>query len=117
MKSKVPKEILEKVQFFIPVFLINAHRNSCVSQFHPRNDPSIGEIDGETVERVWSQLAIFSHTTRNMPKGNRTETLEDAFQALRDRVKKGLMGSLRQKLTLMDAKLSLLVGPENLVSF
>lgn len=97
INKKVDSSVLNKVRFFIPAFHVNAHKNKCIEDYHPKNCPSIGVIDGETVERMWSQLAVFSFTTRNMSQGNRKEQLEDAITALRERTVLRMSSNLRLK--------------------
>ena len=101
---------MKKVNFYIPAFHINAHKQSCVDEYHPRNVCSLGDIDGEAVERIWSQLSVFSHTTRNMSAANRREALEDAVTDLQSKVKASLIKNLQKKLK--ETKKTLLVLAE-----
>jgi hypothetical protein len=90
--------VIERVRFFVPAFHANAHRGDCLRVFHPKNDPSLGDVDGEAVERFWSQLAVFSKTIRNMSKSNRSEQLEDAITNIRRRVVNRLPAALKAKV-------------------
>jgi hypothetical protein len=106
MKNKVDSLTLSKIVFFIPAFHINAHKESCLVKYHPRNVPSMGDIDGESVERMWSQLASYSCTTRNMSAGNRREQLADAIQEIRTqtvcRLAKYLASKMRKSQRILN---------------
>lgn len=108
LQKKVHKDTLEKMRVFIPVFHINAHRASCIALYHPRNDASLGDVDGEAVERMWSQLSVFSHTSRNMSSGNRRELLEDAIAEIRQKTKTNLLKNLNSKIRKNDQILNVM---------
>jgi hypothetical protein len=97
MEGRVDNDVHARIKFFIPVFHINAHKADCLSLYHPKNNSSLGELDGETVERLWSQLNVFSHTTRNMCKANRIEQLEDAVTYLRNNILSRMLRTLLSK--------------------
>lgn len=108
MKSEINLATLEKVRFFIPTFHINAHRQACLDHFHPKNEPTLGDIDGEAVERFWSQLSIFSHTTRNMSSANRKEQLEDAILEIRRKSRERILKVLFSKFKKTQRMLTIL---------
>ena len=97
------------MSFYIPSFHINAHQQACIDKFHPQNDVTLGDIDGEAVERVWSQLASFSFTTRNMSSMNRKEQLEDAFKEIQRKVRERLAKNLFAKRKKNERQLRFLV--------
>ena len=101
-------EDLKKVSFFIPSFHINAHKSECVARFHPSNQTSLGLLDGEAVERLWSQLVSFSYTTRNMGKGVRKEQLEDCFVGIQRKIYWRLPCTLLSKRTRLQRQLNVL---------
>ena len=96
--NDVDSSSLQRVRFFVPAFHVNAHRGDCLKLFHPKYDLSLGDVDGETVERFWSQLAVFSKTVRNMSKSNRIEQLEDAITSIRRKILSRLPAALKAKV-------------------
>ena len=58
------------------------------------NNPSLGSVDGECVERIWSRLRDYTVSTRNMSSAHRDEQLEDAILFWRLRSESTLVSRL-----------------------
>jgi hypothetical protein len=109
------------LSFYIPSFHINAHRADCFFSLHPDFSPDVGYVDGEDVERLWSQLGNLSSIVRQSSKASRFEQLEDSLahfweskyfalpQLLQKRRKKGEMDVARLTETVQ-ANDGVLVG-------
>ncbi|RDX40751.1 hypothetical protein OH76DRAFT_1459407 [Lentinus brumalis] len=63
----------------IPMFHIQAHRERCRSVFSPYLLPLLGRLNGEGVERGWSQVNHAASATTQMGPGSREDTLNDIF--------------------------------------
>jgi hypothetical protein len=71
----VPKGMtIEKA---IGQFHIHGHQEDCFPKYSPNFIPGIGQVDGEIIETLWSQLNEVSGSTRSMSKFHRRETLND----------------------------------------
>jgi hypothetical protein len=95
------------VIFLIPSFHVNAHVMKCVTTMHPKLFPSVGTIDGEDLERIWSQLGNFSYIVRNMTVQGRRHQLEDALLDQRRRRIKALRPRLIKKKKRMEFELQI----------
>jgi hypothetical protein len=58
-------------------FHIHGHQEDCFPKYSPNFIPGIGQVDGEIIETLWSQLNEVSGSTRSMSKFHRRETLND----------------------------------------
>jgi hypothetical protein len=61
----------------IGLFHIHGHQEDCFPKYTPNFIPGIGQVDGEIVETLWSQLNEVSGSTRSMAMFHRRETLDD----------------------------------------
>ena len=63
------------------VFHAYAHNSHCQYLYSPRHRIGFGLSDGENLERLWSFLGKFCHTTKEMNAANtyRIDTLSDAL--------------------------------------
>ncbi|RDX43071.1 hypothetical protein OH76DRAFT_1458528 [Lentinus brumalis] len=67
------------IQWAIPKFHINAHREPCRAAYNLRYLPFSARDDGEGIERIWSRLNAAAASTREMGPGSRRDTLDDIF--------------------------------------
>jgi hypothetical protein len=58
-------------------FHIHGHQEDCFPKYTPNFIPGIGQVDGEIIETLWSQLNEVSGSTRSMSTFHRRETLND----------------------------------------
>jgi Kyakuja-Dileera-Zisupton transposase len=58
-------------------FHIHGHQDDCFPKYSPNFIPGIGQVDGEIIETLWSQLNEVSGSTRSMSMFHRRETLND----------------------------------------
>lgn len=71
----------QSLQWSVPKFHINAHREFCRSVFSPYLLPEFARYDGEGVERRWALTNPFASITNEMGPGSRRDMLDDAFGA------------------------------------
>ncbi|GBE84371.1 hypothetical protein SCP_0603500 [Sparassis crispa] len=65
--------------FLIPKFHINAHQKSCQDNYSFHHTLHVGEMDGEGVERPYSDSNLYSSSTKEIGPGSRCNFLDDAF--------------------------------------
>jgi hypothetical protein len=61
----------------IGLFHIHGHQDHCFARYSPSYIPAAGQVDGEILETLWSQLNKVSGSTRTMTKFHRREMLDD----------------------------------------
>jgi Kyakuja-Dileera-Zisupton transposase len=71
----IPPEI--ELDVGIGDFHIHGHQVECFTMYSSNFIPGIGQVDGEVVETLWSQLNEVSGSTRTMSTFHRRETLDD----------------------------------------
>ncbi|RPD56066.1 hypothetical protein L226DRAFT_546322 [Lentinus tigrinus ALCF2SS1-7] len=67
------------LEWAIPKFHINAHREACRAIYNLRYIPFCARDDGEGIERIWARLNAAAASTREMGPGSRRDTLDDIF--------------------------------------
>ncbi|RPD55075.1 hypothetical protein L227DRAFT_615722 [Lentinus tigrinus ALCF2SS1-6] len=67
------------IDWAIPKFHINAHREACRAAYNLRYLPFCARDDGEGIERIWACLNAAAASTREMGPGSRRDTLDDIF--------------------------------------
>jgi hypothetical protein len=72
--SVPPNMTIEKA---IGQFHIHGHQDDCFPKYSPNFIPGMGQVDGEIIETLWSQLNEVSGSTRSMSAFHRRETLND----------------------------------------
>ncbi|KDQ05717.1 hypothetical protein BOTBODRAFT_77692, partial [Botryobasidium botryosum FD-172 SS1] len=68
---------LDRIEFYIPKMHLLAHREDCQYLYSLNFNPSTGRVDGEGIERTWSDMNESATSTREMNAGHRHEVLED----------------------------------------
>jgi hypothetical protein len=71
----IPSNI--SIEKAIGLFHIHGHQEECFPKYSPNFIPGMGQVDGEIVETLWSQLNEVSGSTRSMAAFHRRETLDD----------------------------------------
>jgi hypothetical protein len=61
----------------IGMFHVHGHQEECFYRFAPSFIPGAGNVAGEILETLWSELNQISSSTRTMTLASRAETLED----------------------------------------
>ncbi|KAF9471119.1 hypothetical protein BDN70DRAFT_820446, partial [Pholiota conissans] len=61
----------------IGMFHVHGHQEECFYRFAPSFIPGAGNVAGEILESLWSELNQISSSTRSMTLAARAETLED----------------------------------------
>lgn len=61
--------------YFIPILHSYAHDESCLVEYNPRVALGAGTVDGEVVERVWSELEINAGSTQRETLENRIDSV------------------------------------------
>ncbi|KAJ7740757.1 hypothetical protein DFH07DRAFT_698699, partial [Mycena maculata] len=89
--AKMPKSMclpLETInwQCALPVWHAASHEDECQNANSLSFKPGVGKSDGEGIERTWAVLNPASYHTKDMSKGNRTDTLEDKIDTLEDKI-------------------------------
>ncbi|MBA3789597.1 hypothetical protein H0X32_04430 [Patescibacteria group bacterium] len=104
-KKRLATEMFERCEFIIPSFHIYAHRFACQVAYHQRTIPSSGLAEGESCERVWSQIRHLVVPNRYSSPAVRRRSLTNVFLAIGDR-KKAQMYAIFKKggLDARDAK-------------
>ncbi|KAI0747825.1 hypothetical protein C8Q80DRAFT_1316398 [Daedaleopsis nitida] len=69
------------MEWSVPKFHINAHREYCRSAYSPYLLPEFGRYDGEGVERCWALTNPYASITKEMGPGSRRDMLDNAFGA------------------------------------
>lgn len=70
---------LENVQHLIPLFHLNAHRDSCLVNLNVRSTKGCGLVVGETAESLWAGLGVHNKSWRQMGSGERTNSISHAL--------------------------------------
>ena len=92
------------MKFYVPLFHIHAHSESCKTNFNPRRDPEVGLVDGECSETIFSHVGLFSHTVRNMSTHNRQDQLESVLLYIRERALEDIVFKIKRKKSLTEAR-------------
>ncbi|KAF9470578.1 hypothetical protein BDN70DRAFT_821168, partial [Pholiota conissans] len=61
----------------IGMFHVHGHQEQCFYRFAPSFIPGAGNVAGEILESLWSELNQISSSTRTMTLAGRAETLDD----------------------------------------
>lgn len=79
--------LMERIGKFLPsgvvvdrgigMFHVHGHQEECFYRFAPSFIPGAGNVAGEIVETLWSELNQISSSTRTMTLAARAETLDD----------------------------------------
>lgn len=72
-------EYTHNIEWAIPKFHINAHREACRAAYNLRYIPFCARDDGEGIERIWARTNAAAASTREMGPGSRRDTLDDIF--------------------------------------
>ncbi|XP_053401436.1 uncharacterized protein LOC123527517 [Mercenaria mercenaria] len=91
-------DIIQQVEFAIPVFHAYGHKMECQVLYSPRRVNGLGLTDGECMERLWSYLGKFSKITKEMTPENRIDLLVDCLLHYGRRIRNKLVKSLPEKL-------------------
>ncbi|KAG1892033.1 hypothetical protein F4604DRAFT_1875514 [Suillus subluteus] len=67
------------IRFFVPKFHLNAHVQSCQTEFSFNFGKNVGRTDGEAPERGWANINRVASSTKEMGPGARRDTLDDHF--------------------------------------
>ncbi|KAI0712134.1 hypothetical protein C8Q76DRAFT_693826 [Earliella scabrosa] len=67
------------IEWAIPKFHINAHRDQCRSEYNLRYIPFCARDDGEAIERLWARTNAAAASTKEMGPGARRDVLDDIF--------------------------------------
>ncbi|KAI0693247.1 hypothetical protein C8T65DRAFT_699285 [Cerioporus squamosus] len=67
------------IQWAIPKFHINAHREHCRANYNLHFIPFACRYDGESIERLWAEFNAAASSTKEMGLGSRRDTLDDIF--------------------------------------
>eukprot|EP00112_Aurelia_sp_Birch-Aquarium-sp1_P024844 Seg801.5 transcript_id=Seg801.5/GoldUCD/mRNA.D3Y31 product="hypothetical protein" protein_id=Seg801.5/GoldUCD/D3Y31 len=73
------EDLVEKIQFGIPIFHSYVHIAKCQVSYSPRRVAGFALTDGEGIERLWSYLRRFSSMTKEMRPSRRTDILTEAL--------------------------------------
>lgn len=57
-------------------FHVHGHKDSCFARYSPSLIPGAGEVEGEIVETLWSNLNDLASSTRGMSIAHRDELLD-----------------------------------------
>lgn len=68
---------IKDLEFAIPKFHLLAHGQPCNIPYSLNYKKGVGRVDGEGVERCWSNLNGVAPSTRQMGPGSRKDTIED----------------------------------------
>ncbi|KAL0582408.1 hypothetical protein ABG067_007743, partial [Albugo candida] len=80
----------------VPVFHAFAHVMHCQAAFNPAYTNVVGNVDGEGMERFWSDMASLIRMTRNMSHANRRMVWTKAMLFF-NKKKKNIMGEFLGK--------------------
>ncbi|KAG2110058.1 hypothetical protein BD769DRAFT_1630385 [Suillus cothurnatus] len=67
------------IRFFVPKFHLNAHIQSCQTEFSFNFGKNVGHMDGEAPERGWANINRMASSTKEMGPGAHCDTLDDHF--------------------------------------
>ena len=56
---------------------VHGHVPECFPRYYPGFIPGAGQVDGEILETLWSNLNLISRSARGMSTSSRRETLDD----------------------------------------
>lgn len=70
---------LPEIIWAVGKFYLGAHKDSCYAAHSLNHVHGVGQVDGETMESLWSRLNAISNMARAMGHANRQETEDAAF--------------------------------------
>jgi hypothetical protein len=72
---KLPDNL--ELRLAIGLFHIHGHQDTCLARYSPSFIEGGRQIDGETIETLWSPLNEISRSTRGMSTSHRREVIDD----------------------------------------
>ena len=94
----------EEIHADASIFHSCGHKMGCQVKYSPGRMSDIGLTDGESLERLWSYLGIFSNITKEMTPENRIDLLTDALlhygRRIRDKLSVSLPGRMKKAVML-----------------
>ncbi|KAL9938622.1 hypothetical protein V8E36_002341, partial [Tilletia maclaganii] len=83
----------------VSIFHVYGHDSDCQVKYSPRRCPGFGWTDGESLERLWSNLRDLVSLTHPMSQVNRRQTLSVRLEKIARENRENLMATLRKRLS------------------
>lgn len=79
-EEQFPKTDVSGLEVLIGKMHVQAHIDSCQWRFSLNYTKGVGRMDGEAVERWWSEANQIAGSTKQMNPGHRDDTLDDCIR-------------------------------------